>query len=90
MRIKRLEELKNEQNNFHQQQILDEVIVWDGVEMAVWMVIYNMELIIRELNEQNREACEKVNLLAQKFTQHDRILKLMKEVLEDSKQINTK
>lgn len=86
-RIKRLEELKNEQNNFHQQQILDEVIVWDGVEIAVGMVIYNMELLINELNEQNNEACEKIVWLAEKFEQHDRLLHLIKTVL-DSKRIN--
>lgn len=86
-KIKRLEELKNEQNNFHQQQILDEVIVWDGVEIAVWMVIYNMELIIKELNEQNRESSEHIVWLAKKFEQHDRLLHLIKRVL-DNKRIN--
>lgn len=86
--MKRLEELKNEQKNFHQQQILDEIIIYDGVEMAVGMVIYTMELLINELNEQNKESTEHIVWLAEKFQQHDRILKLMKDVLDDSKRVN--
>jgi len=87
-KIKRLEELKTEQNNFHQQQILDEIIMYDGLEMSVGMVIYTMELIINELNEQNKSACNKVVELANRLEQHDRLLKLMKDVLDDSKRVN--
>lgn len=88
--MKRVEELKNEQNTQHQKNVLDQVIVYDGVEMTVGFIIWHLELIINELNEQNREDCEKIVWLAKKFEQHDRLLKLMKDVLDDSKRINTK
>ena len=81
--MKRIEELKTEQNNFHQQQILDEVIVYDNVEITVGFVIYHLELIIRELNEQNKAACDKVIELSNRVEQHDRILNLMKQVLDN-------
>jgi len=87
-RLKRIKELKAEQNNFHQQQILDEIIMYDGVEITVGFIIWHLELIINELNEQNREDCKKIVWLAEKFEQHDRLLKLMKDVLDDSKQVN--
>ena len=83
MRIERLEELKAEQNNFHQQQILDEIIMYDGLEMSVGMIIYTMELMLNELTEQNKSACDKVVELANRLEQHDRILKLMKDVLDN-------
>lgn len=86
--MKRLEELKNEQNTEHQKNVLDQVIVYDGVEMTVGFVIYHLELIIRELNEQNKAACDKVVELAQRVEQHGRLLKLMKDVLDDSKRVN--
>lgn len=88
--MKRIEELKNKQHTQHQKNVLDQVIVYDGVEMTVGFIIYHLELIINELNEQNREDCKKIVWLAEKFEQHDRLLKLMKDVLDDGKKYWTK
>lgn len=81
--MKRIEELKNEQNTEHQKNVLDQVIVYDGVEMTVGFVIYHLELIIRELNEQNKATCDRIVALAQRVEQRNRILKLMKAVLDN-------
>ena len=51
--IDRIKELKEEQNNFHQQQILDEVIVYNGVEMTVGFIIYHLELMKGEIYVDN-------------------------------------
>lgn len=87
-RLKRIKELKAEQNNFHQQQILDEVLVYDNVPMTVGFILWHLELIIEELNEHNKATCDRIVALAQRLEQHDRLLKLMKDVLDDSKRVN--
>ena len=88
MRIERLEELKAQQSTQHQKDILDEVLVYDNVPMTVGFILWHLELLINELNEQNKSASDNIVELAEKFEQHDRLLKLMKDVLDDSKRVN--